>query len=132
MPENDSGRGGFLRGLLIGSALGALGGLLFAPKSGEEFRSELKRKGSDVFDEANDLYSEARARAKIILEEAHRRAEELKKEANVQLEEARLKAKEVMGEAKAGMKKVKGAVEVGLEAARQELSREDRKEEPKA
>ena len=132
MTENENGRGGFLRGLLIGSALGALAGLLFAPKSGKELRSELKRKGEEVLDEAGDLYSEARARAKIILEEAHRRAEELKKEANLQLEEARLRAKEVMGEAKAGIKKVKGAVEVGLEAARQELSKENRKDEPKA
>jgi gas vesicle protein len=132
MAENDDVRGGFLGGFLIGSLIGALAGLLFAPKSGKELRSELKQKGSEVFDEANELYSEAQARAKIILEEAHRRAEELKKEANLQLAEARLKAKEVIGEAKAGVKKVKGAVEAGLEAAKQELSEEQRKDEPKA
>jgi gas vesicle protein len=132
MAENDNGRGGFFGGLLIGSFFGALAGLLFAPKSGKELRSELKRKGSEVLDEANEFYSEAQARAKIIIEEAHRRAEELKKEANLQLADARLKAKEVIEEAKAGAKKVKGAVEVGLEAAKQELSKGSKKDETKA
>ena len=130
MAEKENG--GFLRGLLIGGALGALAGLLFAPKSGKELRSDLKQKGNEVLDGAGEFYSEAQARAKIILEEAYRRAEELKKEANLQLAEARLKAKEVIGEAKAGMKKVKGAVEVGLETAKQELSKGERKDEPKA
>jgi gas vesicle protein len=73
MAEDDNARGGFLGGFLIGGVLGALVGLFFAPKSGEELRSELKRKGNEVLDEASELYSEAQARAKIILEEAHRR-----------------------------------------------------------
>ena len=132
MVENESGRGGFLRGFFIGSALGAIAGLLFAPKSGKELRSDIKKKGSEVLEEAKGLYSEAQLKAKAILDEAQRRAEELKKEANLQLAEARLKAKEVIEEAKAGAKKVKGAVEVGLEAARQELSKGTKKDETKA
>ncbi len=52
MAENDNVRRGFLGGFLIGSTLGALVGLLFAPKPGKELRSELKRKGSEIFDEA--------------------------------------------------------------------------------
>ena len=40
--------------------------------------------------------------------------------------------KEVIEEAKAGAKKVKGAVEVGLEAAKQELSKGSKKDETKA
>ena len=35
--------GNFLKGLLFGSIAGALGGLLFAPKSGNETREELIR-----------------------------------------------------------------------------------------
>jgi gas vesicle protein len=132
MVENEGGRGGFLRGLFIGSVLGALAGLLFAPKSGKELRSELKEKGTEVLEEATGLYSEAQVKAKAILEDAQRRAEELKKEANLQLTEARLKAKEVIEEAKTGATKVKGAVEVGLEAARQELSKGTRKDGTKA
>ena len=52
--------------------------------------------------------------------------------ANLQLTEARQKAKEVIEEAKAGAKKVRGAVEVGLEAAKQELSKGPKKDETKA
>ena len=93
MEENESGRGGFLRGFFIGSALGAIAGLLLAPKSGKELRSELKQKGSEVLEEAKGLYSEAQLKAKAILDEAQRRAEELKKEANLQLAEARAEGK---------------------------------------
>ncbi|HCO71259.1 MAG TPA: hypothetical protein DIT57_03375, partial [Enterococcus sp.] len=35
--------GNFLKGLLFGSIAGGLGGLLFAPKSGNETREELIR-----------------------------------------------------------------------------------------
>ena len=44
--ENDRGR--FMKGLLTGSLLGALAGILFAPKPGKELRSDIKEKGSEV------------------------------------------------------------------------------------
>ena len=39
--EEESGGGGFLIGLLCGTALGAAIGLMFAPKAGSEFRQRL-------------------------------------------------------------------------------------------
>ena len=45
MAGNGNNRSGFLRGFLIGSFLGALAGILLAPKPGKELRSELKEKG---------------------------------------------------------------------------------------
>ena len=150
MAENESGRDNFLRGLLIGGILGALAGILFAPKSGKELRSDLKQKGSEVLGDAREFYSEAQVKAKAVLEDAWHRAEDLKKEANRQLAEARTKAREIlrdagekasevgelakeaMGEAKTEVKKVKGAVEAGLEAAKQELSKGKDKGETQA
>jgi gas vesicle protein len=81
---------------LIGSILGVLAGIFFAPKSGKELRSELKEKGSEVLKDAKEIYEESRAKAKAILEDTRLRAEELKKEAERHLAEARQKAKEIL------------------------------------
>lgn len=45
MAEHEKPQGHFFKGLLMGGALGALAGILFAPKSGKELRSDIKEKG---------------------------------------------------------------------------------------
>jgi gas vesicle protein len=51
-----------LRGLLVGSVLGATAGLLLAPKSGKELRSDIKMKSNKALDETKRLLSEGRTR----------------------------------------------------------------------
>jgi gas vesicle protein len=149
MAGNGSDRGGFWRGLLIGGFLGAVAGILFAPKSGKELRSDIRKKAGEALDEAKEFYSEAQVKAKAILDDARHRAEELKKEANRQLAEARLKAKEILKgveekttevsqlakevieETKMEAKKVKEAATAGFDAARQELSKKEDKNKAK-
>lgn len=86
----------FLCGLLMGGILGAMAGLLFAPKSGRELRSELKEKGGEAFEDAKKFYAESQEKAKAIVEDARRRAEDLTREAERYLAEARAKAKKIM------------------------------------
>ncbi len=50
MKTNETGLERYLDGFLIGSFLGTLAGVLFAPKSGKEQRSDLKEMGSDTID----------------------------------------------------------------------------------
>jgi len=83
-------------GLLIGSALGALAGILFAPKSGKELRSEIKEKGSAILKDTKDIYADASMKTKEIVEEARHQAMELKKDADRHLSEARQKTKEIL------------------------------------
>jgi len=45
MEEQGKSQVHFFKGLLIGGALGALAGVLFAPKSGKKLRSEYQEKG---------------------------------------------------------------------------------------
>jgi gas vesicle protein len=52
----------FTTGLLIGSALGGLTGLLFAPKSGKELRSDIKTAGQNTFEEAKGFIGKANHR----------------------------------------------------------------------
>ena len=59
MAEHEDQRGHFCMGFLIGSFLGALAGILFAPKSGKELRSDIKEKGSEVLKDAKEIYADA-------------------------------------------------------------------------
>ena len=85
MAENENDQSRFVKGFLIGSIMGVLAGILFAPKAGRELRADLKQKGEEVFDDAKHLYSETRSKATAILEDARHRAEDLIQEANRQL-----------------------------------------------
>lgn len=57
-------RANFLEGLLVGSLAGVMAGILLAPKSGREFRSELEAKSKETKDKAEALLAEARHRVK--------------------------------------------------------------------
>jgi gas vesicle protein len=57
--EEESGGGGFLIGLLCGTALGAAVGLMFAPKVGTEFRQKLYESTGDMRQKAYDAYGQA-------------------------------------------------------------------------
>ncbi len=56
----DTNKGDFLVGLLVGSALGAALGLLYAPHSGDETRDTIKRRGIDIKDSAADVYDQVK------------------------------------------------------------------------
>src|SRR5512147_2065036 len=88
MAEHENQQGHFFMGFLIGGVLGALAGILFAPKSGKELRSDIKEKGGEVLTEGKEIYADARAKAQEIIEEAKRQAKDLKKEAERHLSEA--------------------------------------------
>ena len=107
MEEHEKPQCHFFMGFLIGSVLGALAGILFAPKSGKELRSDIKEKGSEVLKDAKEIYSDASTRAKEIIEEATHQAKELKKEADRHLSEARQKAKEILARDKKEAEAVK-------------------------
>src|SRR5215212_7963485 len=57
--EEESGGGGFLIGLLCGTALGAAVGLMFAPKAGSELRQTLYDSTGEIRKKANDAYGQA-------------------------------------------------------------------------
>jgi gas vesicle protein len=51
-----------IRGLFVGSVLGAAAGFLLAPKSGKELRSDIKAKTDKALDETKRLYSDGSRR----------------------------------------------------------------------
>ncbi len=60
----------FLGGLFLGGFLGGAAALFFAPKSGEELRSDVKHQGEKALGEAKKLYSGAETKAKTLFEDA--------------------------------------------------------------
>ena len=73
--EEESGGGGFLIGLLCGTALGAAIGLMFAPKAGSEFRQRLydstgdiRRKAYETYDQASEQVNTVATRARQAVE----------------------------------------------------------------
>jgi gas vesicle protein len=66
---------------LIGGVLGALAGILFAPKSGKELRSDIKEKGREILKDGKEIYADASTKAKEIIGEVKHQAKDLKKEA---------------------------------------------------
>jgi gas vesicle protein len=57
--EDESSGGGFILGLLCGTALGAAIGLMFAPKTGSEIRQTLYDSTGDIRRKAHDAYGQA-------------------------------------------------------------------------
>jgi gas vesicle protein len=100
MGEHEKPQCDFFMGLLIGGALGALAGILFAPKSGKELRSDIKEKGSEVLKDGKEIYSDASKKAKEIIGEVKHQAKELKKEAEDTSEKIAGEVQEKIGQVK--------------------------------
>jgi hypothetical protein len=75
--EREDGGGSFLMGLLAGTVLGAGLGMLFAPKAGNELRSQLNEQAGRLRSSANDTYHQASEKVSQMVDrgrEAYERA----------------------------------------------------------
>ena len=64
----------FLSGLIAGGFIGGLAGLLFAPKSGRELRSDISDKGNEIINDTTDLLENAKSKAAGILTDIKHKA----------------------------------------------------------
>lgn len=130
MDQKDNIVKGLLIGFLAGSAVGAVLALLYAPKSGKEFRADLKQRTGDLLEDAERYARSAKERATEVMSDAKRRSDQLitdaQKKASTLMDDAdkllsgaRQKAGTVMEE---GVK-VTNAVKAGVEAFKEERKR---------
>lgn len=101
----------FALGALIGMAAGVVAGLLTAPKSGKQTRSDIRKK-------AEELKSEATVKG-----------EELSRDAKARKAQVEEKASELSREAKARGSDLKSRVEGAVEGAREGFNKKDSSEE---
>jgi len=128
--DNNSGNG-FLIGLIAGSALGAIVGLLYAPKSGKELRDDIRAKSNEYLDDADQYIQDAKVKAKDLINEGKKKSEELIVDAKSKSEELLKEAQKIFDEAKSKTSKtvsekkesletegtrLKSAVKAGVEA----------------
>ena len=105
MEEQEKPQCHFCMGLLIGGVLGALAGILFAPKSGKKLRSDIKEKGSEFLNDGKKIYADASTKAKEIFEDVKHQAKDLKKEAEDTGEKIAGEVQEKIGQVKKALGK---------------------------
>lgn len=121
---------GFLFGLLAGGALGAALALLYAPKTGTEFRGDIKKRKEELLEDAEEYISSAREkavhmindgkkRADSLIIDARKRAEELLHDAEDVLTGAKTKAGDLVGEGE----KIRDAMKAGVDTFKEERSK---------
>ena len=71
--SSDNGGANFLVGFFVGAAMGAMGALLLAPKSGRELRESLADEGKRLRERAKDESRRVRERSEEIIGEVRER-----------------------------------------------------------
>lgn len=91
---------------MIGSFLGAIGGLLFAPKKGEEMREDIKRRTEEVVGQGREAYDSQREKITTMIETGRDGATKRVDDIRDRIEDTRVRLQEQVEEAK---KRVKSA-----------------------
>ncbi|HRB00217.1 MAG TPA: YtxH domain-containing protein [Ignavibacteria bacterium] len=134
MDDNKTTKG-LLLGFITGSVVGAAIALLYAPKSGREFRNDIRLKKDEFWDDTTEYLQVAKSKATNLINEGKRKSEELisdarKKasslidDANEVLNDAKVKATDSFETTKDRVSsesgKIKDAFKAGIEAYNEE------------
>jgi len=119
-----SKRDDFVAGLVVGGLIGAVIGILYAPKSGKETREEIGRKADELVTKAKEEYEVAVEKSRRAYEAAVKRLKALEETALEKAEETGERVSELAGRGKETLQEGKGrlkkAVEAGVEAFKEE------------
>jgi len=67
----------FVVGFLIGGAVGAIAGLLFAPQSGKETREQIAKSSKDIYDKTETAVRQIQSKADDIVSDIQDKGEDL-------------------------------------------------------
>lgn len=68
--ESEGSNSGFALGLLVGATMGALAAILFAPKSGDETRQQLKDLANQQKDKLRNQWEDTKINAAVAVDQA--------------------------------------------------------------
>ena len=117
----------FIKGLLIGSAVGPVAALLYAPKSGRETREELGGRMDDVYAKAREEYEASLERARRSYDSTISRIKDLENTAKAKAEEMEEVVGDVIDQGKDRVENSRGRLKDALDAARNAF-REDKEQ----
>jgi gas vesicle protein len=119
--------GDLLKGLLIGGLIGAVVGILYAPKSGKETREDIVRTTEDLLSRAKDEYEKAIEKSKAAYEAALKRMKELELSAKEKVHEVEGKVTEFAQHSAETIQdnknRLKKAIDAGVDAYREEKTK---------
>ena len=69
--------GKFLAGFLIGGAVGAIAGILLAPKSGEETRADIAKTSKELYSKAENSVKDIQAKADDVISDIQQKGEDI-------------------------------------------------------
>lgn len=116
MSQDNSNKGLFL-GFLAGGVVGAIIALLYAPKAGRELRSDIRNKSEEYYDDVERYFTEARDKAKDLINDGKKKSEKLIYDAKIKSEELLKDAERIFNDAKS---KTENYVAKGKETIGQE------------
>lgn len=96
--NNTSGRD-FVFGVILGTVVGGIAGLLLAPKSGRALQDDLSEQSNKIIEDVKTKTDDLKAQAQTKAEELRTQAEEKKEEATEKAKEVKAKAEEKKEEA---------------------------------
>ncbi|MFA5182879.1 MAG: YtxH domain-containing protein [Syntrophales bacterium] len=118
--------GDFLKGLVIGGLVGAVIGILYAPKSGKETREEIGKKAEELLSKAKEEYEQALEKSRKTYETAVSRLKKIEEAAREKVGELESKAGEMVEKGKVSLEdnksRLKKAIDAGVEAFKEEKS----------
>ncbi len=117
----------FVKGVLIGGALGAIAALLYAPKSGRETREDLSGRMEDMYSKAREEYDTSLERARKSYDNTISRLKELENSAKVKAEEVEEIVGDVVEKGKERVDHSRGRLKDALDAAKNAFKEEKNK-----
>jgi len=115
-----------LKGVLIGGVIGAVMGILYAPKSGRETREDISRKAEELVAKAKEEYEQALEKSRKTYETAVSRLKKIEEAAREKVGELEAKAGTMVEKGKESLEDNKGrlkrAIDAGVEAYKEEKS----------
>lgn len=122
-----SEKGDFVAGLIVGGLVGAVIGILYAPKSGKETREEIGRKADELLTKAKEEYEVAVEKSRRAYEATVERLKNLEATAKGKVEDVAEKVDELAGLGKETLQdqksRLKKALEAGVGAYREEQNK---------
>ena len=119
--------GDLFKGLLIGGLIGAVVGILYAPKSGKETREDILRTTEDLLSRAKDEYEKAIEKSKAAYEAAVKRLKDLELSAKEKVHEVEGKVTEFAQHSadtiQDNKNRLKKAIDAGVDAYREEKTK---------
>ncbi|MFH1196501.1 MAG: YtxH domain-containing protein [bacterium] len=91
---------GLLIGFLTGGIVGAVVALLYAPKSGKEFRQDIRVKSDEFLDAAERNLENAKEKAQSLINDGKKKSEKLIEDAKVKVDSLLKEAEKILHDAK--------------------------------